>query len=327
MRSGLQDESSDEAGVDRARGAQLAVGAAFDPLQDPAGVVVRQLDGGRELDVQDPLLASDERVELPRDRGQLVRRGPSRRRAAGSCGRSRRRRPGPRAAPLCVRSCRPRGFSSSARSSGTFSIAVDELGELTPDRLELALLLGGLEQGVRVDPFGDGHDLLDLLQGGEVQLPDGVVDQPAVILVVRGPCRSPCSSRSRSGRRPRRGSARARGASRPRSASSCPRAAVAAPPRAPRFIRCALRVRRRASPRRGFSSASPRACWIIARCSSSRRAGLGAGLVRLLDRLPNPIASSVDRILNRPEDVLPQHEERDAEARRGSRSSGPGRPR
>ena len=73
MRSGLQDESSDEAGVDRARGAQLAVGAAFDPLQDPAGVVIRQLDGGRELDVQYPLLASNECFELLRDRGQLMR--------------------------------------------------------------------------------------------------------------------------------------------------------------------------------------------------------------------------------------------------------------
>ena len=42
--------------------------------------------------------------------------------------------------------------------------------------------------------------------------------------------------------------------------------------------------------------------------------GLGAGVVGLLDRLPDPIPAGVNRLLHRPEDPLPQHEERDAEA-------------
>src|SRR5215204_1430658 len=159
VRSGLQHETSNETGVDRARGAQLAVGGAFDPLQDPAGVIVRQLDGGRELHVQDPLLTSDECVELSRDRGQLV--------GAALLGNEQQKVADRLIGPGQDRAQRVhallrvdlRVFEQRAQLRNLFHRG-EELGELPPDRLELVLLLGGLEQGVRIDALGDGHDYL-----------------------------------------------------------------------------------------------------------------------------------------------------------------------
>ena len=79
------------------------------------------------------------------------------------------------------------------------------------------------------------------------------------------------------------------------------------------------------SPRRGSprtSPASAMSCWFV-----EELPGLLAGLVGLVERLPDPVAPLVDQPLDPAERELAQDEEDDRERDRSSRSSGRGRPR
>ena len=82
------------------------------------------------------------------DLGDLARRGPSRRRAAGSCGRARRRPPSrslEHAAPS--RAGRAAGSAAAASSSGTVSSRRDEVARAPRGpAASAALLLGGVEE-------------------------------------------------------------------------------------------------------------------------------------------------------------------------------------
>src|SRR5207249_3641992 len=75
QRAGFQDEASDQAGVDGARGLDAAARGLLDLLHDRSGLFVRQLVRGCQLDAQDLLLGGDERLVLARDLVEL--RGPS----------------------------------------------------------------------------------------------------------------------------------------------------------------------------------------------------------------------------------------------------------
>ena len=75
---------------------------------------------------------------------------------------------------------------------------------------------------------------------------------------------------------------------------------------------------RRGSPRPASAPAP-----ISLRCSSSSAARPRARAVGLLDRLADPLAALVDRLLDRTERVALEHEERDPGSRRSSRSSAP----
>ena len=152
-----------------------------------------------------------------------------------------------------------------------FSVeGVGELAELLADRVELARLLGGLEQGVGVYAGDLLHQFSSALprQGREVDLGRGPPRSAASGRRRRGSCGSPSRSRARSGRRPPCGSARASAASRPRCRAWRRRAAPRASPcprRRPRPWRSRPALRARAM----MSSACSRASLSRARYSSS----------------------------------------------------------
>src|ERR671934_1157262 len=66
-RADLQHDSSDQVRVDRRRCFDLAAGRALDLGDNRAQLVLRELDGRRELDGEALLLARDETFELPVD--------------------------------------------------------------------------------------------------------------------------------------------------------------------------------------------------------------------------------------------------------------------
>src|SRR5581483_3230797 len=64
QRAGLEDDAADQVGVDLALGLDGAAGGALDLLDDRARLVVGELERGGQLDVQLPLLARGELLEL-----------------------------------------------------------------------------------------------------------------------------------------------------------------------------------------------------------------------------------------------------------------------
>ena len=170
-RAGLEDEAADQVGVDAARRLDLPAGGLLDLLDDRASLVGRELEGGRQLDVEDALLARH-------------RFSNSRCISAISCAR-----------PFSTTSSRKLRTSSSvppSRSSSSADLGarvelrvpedrvelghvferLDEVVELVADGLERALLLGGLEERLRVDALRDGHQFLSVLEHGEVEVAD-----------------------------------------------------------------------------------------------------------------------------------------------------------
>src|SRR3954447_21334803 len=71
-RARLDDEPADQVGVDARRCLDLAAGRRADLLDDRASLLGRQLERGRELDVEDALLAAPQLLELPLHRGDPV---------------------------------------------------------------------------------------------------------------------------------------------------------------------------------------------------------------------------------------------------------------
>src|SRR5579862_1100768 len=72
-RPGLEDDASDQIGVDAARGLDLVPRALFDPPEDAAELLVGERGRGRELDFEDALLGGDEHLELGCDLADLAR--------------------------------------------------------------------------------------------------------------------------------------------------------------------------------------------------------------------------------------------------------------
>ena len=71
-RAGLEDHPADQFGVDRARRLNGAAGGLLDLRDDRLGLVVVELVGGRQLDVQPALLLVDDRLELLCDGAELA---------------------------------------------------------------------------------------------------------------------------------------------------------------------------------------------------------------------------------------------------------------
>jgi hypothetical protein len=155
-RAGLDDDPADQAGVDRASGLDRAAGGALNLFDDRPGLVVVELEGGRQLDRELPLLdrgqalelggnlvdlasaalvdqqpeqVSDERVTLPEDgvdRGCLC-------------------------TPVELR------VAEDLLKLGYLLRRLDEVGELLADRGQAAFLLGGFEERPRVGAVDDAQ--------------------------------------------------------------------------------------------------------------------------------------------------------------------------
>ena len=189
---------------------------------------------------------------------------------------------------------------------------VGELAELLVHAVEVALLLGDLEQRARVD-LGD---LLHLArcrpcfvagQRGEVDLGQRLFDQAAVVLVVERLARDLLGGDARSGRRPPCGSRRAPAAS---------PASMSLARGLHQLLAVLLGVGLRLAPggasaalreRATMSSACSRASFSRARYSSSSWSA--SSLVRIggVDRLVDRLAALVERLGDAREGELAQH--------------------
>src|SRR5437667_2979734 len=72
-RAGLEDEAADQVWVDALRRLDLAAGSLFDLSDHVARLLLGELDGGGQLDVEDALCLGDQPVELSRNLLDLAR--------------------------------------------------------------------------------------------------------------------------------------------------------------------------------------------------------------------------------------------------------------
>ena len=260
-----------------------------------------QLDCGGELDVEDALLAGDEGLELARDLGRPRRSGPSRRAAAGSCARARRRRRAPARAARPSRASRARGFR--ARTSARAPARPWRRSRRAPPARARAGRPPSRPRTARARTCGARPpSVAAALEDGEVEVADRLVDQAAVVGVVEHlaghaavaiTVSSATSARSCSSARRVSASTclRVSSSRRWRSASSSSR----------RRSRCASPIRRaslRISSRLAPGLVHQRAMLL------EQAAGLVAGPVGLVERVADPLAALVDDALDRAEGVL-----------------------
>ena len=133
----------------------------------------RELDGGRQLDVEPALLAAPQALELALRSRRSRRRGPSRRAGAGSCGRARSRpaSTSPSAAAFARgSSC---GLRSRRRSSGTSSSVCDEAARSSRTASSRPRSFAASKSAAR--RCGERRPLVRWLslERGEVELGDG----------------------------------------------------------------------------------------------------------------------------------------------------------
>src|SRR5439155_25408444 len=72
-RAGLEDDAADQVGVDGPGRLDGPAGRALDLLDDAALLVAVEVDGGRQLDLEPPLLRGGEALELTLDLLDLPR--------------------------------------------------------------------------------------------------------------------------------------------------------------------------------------------------------------------------------------------------------------
>src|SRR5215217_5287687 len=155
VRAGLQHKAADERRVDSAAGAQPAPRDVLDLAEELRRLVLRELDGGRQLDVEDPLLRRDERLELARDLVQLRRAALLRHEQEEvpdelvAVGEDRSKRIG------LLRRVDLRAQEELAQLRDLVD-RVEEGAQLVAHRVEAALLLRRLEERSRVGLLDDG---------------------------------------------------------------------------------------------------------------------------------------------------------------------------
>src|SRR5579883_1936450 len=148
-RADLEDDPADEARVDAAGHLDRAAGRLLDLGDDRARFLVRQLERGRELDGEPPLVLGDEAVELLHDPLELS--------GAALLGGQQEEVPRERvgaAGDLAQRGdARGRGDLGVVEEGAQLVVLArgrDERGQLLVDRLDASLLPRGLEQRARV---------------------------------------------------------------------------------------------------------------------------------------------------------------------------------
>src|SRR5581483_11008438 len=329
QRARLEDDAADQVWVDCTRRLDRAPGDALDLSDDLARLVLGELDRGRQLDVQLPLLSRGELLELA---GDLVDLSPTplldqqaQQVEEERVGAARDRiDDGALCAPVQLR------VAQDLLQLRDLLRRLDEVGQLLAHVRQAARLLRRLEEGAGVRPVDDRHAyspapapakpappqrrssmLVVPLQHREVEVADRLLDQLAVVLAVE---HLPRHLRGRDQRQ----------------------LADLGPDLLERALRLGLDL-----PLRLLEPALTVGLGLLpdARLLGVRLlTGLGedllrlllrladelsvlleqsarllAGAVGLLDRLPDTLAAVVDRLLDRAERVPAQDEERDRE--------------
>src|SRR5439155_14420416 len=213
--------AADELRIDLPRDLDLAAGSLLDLIHEPVRVLVRELQGRRQLDVQPALLGSHQAIELSRDVFDAGNPALLRRQAqevpnqlVGAAHQSVEK--------IGLRGGIELGVSQDAPQLRDVSHCRGEVAQLSVDLLQPSLLLCSVEERLRV-PAVDGGYLTPPSPGPRSRGRGSPRRSGACGLRPREPCRSPSSWRSASTRRLPCGSAPTRAEFRPRSAASSPR--------------------------------------------------------------------------------------------------------
>src|SRR5215210_2149650 len=174
VRADLQHDPADQVGVDGASRLDRAAGRARDLAEQLLGLVVTELDRGRQLRMDDAFVLGDQALELLADLRQPVgaalvdehEQEVAHQLVAASehvleRGRARAR--------VDAR------VAQELAQLGHLGLGRDELPELLAYGLEAPLAERGLEDRVRVDAVDHAHSAP--LQDGEVELADRFLDQ------------------------------------------------------------------------------------------------------------------------------------------------------
>ena len=317
MRADLEDDAADQVGVDRAGRLDLPARGLLDLRRRSRRASSSESSYAVVSSTWTmPARLGDEPLELAPRSPRPLPRGPSRtsrsRKLRTQLVGAARARPRARRAFARGSSC---GLRSSSRELRHLALGLDESAELLADRLELALLLRGLEERLRVRRGATTLITRSALSSTEKSSsPIASSISALVVGVVERPCRSPsvAASRLRSAT-----SARICSSARRVSASICLRVSSS---RRWRSASISSRIRalaglgdacapRRGSPRRR-SSRLPSSL----RCSSSSLRASSRARSASSSDCADPLAPLVDRLLDRAEREALEHEERDQEA-------------
>src|SRR5581483_4328875 len=156
QRAGLQDDAADQLGIDMPRRLDGPAGRALDLLDDRARLFLRQLEGGRQLDAQLPLLARRQLLELRRDLVDLTP-APLLDQQAEQVEDERVGVAGDRVDRGALRAPVELRVAQDLLQLGDLLRHLDEVGQLLAHLGQAARLLRRLEQRPRVGPVDDRH--------------------------------------------------------------------------------------------------------------------------------------------------------------------------
>jgi hypothetical protein len=155
----LEDDASDQVWVHLPLRLHLAAGGGFDPSEDASELLVAQLGGGRQLDVEDPLLGGNQSVELVDDVCELrcaALLGDQAQEVdhelVGALGDARQH--------VRLHGRLDLRVLEQAGEIGRLGKRGAQLLKLRMQLVELALLLPGLEERLRVDAVSECYDRL-----------------------------------------------------------------------------------------------------------------------------------------------------------------------
>src|SRR2546421_3942007 len=155
-RSCLQDEAADQIGVDLSGGLDLAARGLLDLLEDPARLLVGEVVGGGQLDVEPAFLGCHQPVEFARDLFDLayptLLRGEPEEVSDELIGVAEQVADDPG-----LRLGVELGVAQNASELRYPAHRRDEVAQLLVDHREAAVLLRGFEQRTRIGAVDDGY--------------------------------------------------------------------------------------------------------------------------------------------------------------------------